>query len=200
MSAVLPASGLGRSRSFEVSAAPQIPTRGPAEAEAWIGFGTNLGDRLASLQAALLALGASVEQVSPIYETAPWGLLDQPWFLNGVARLRWTAGPEALLERCLAIERDLGRVRYERNGPRIIDLDVLVWGPELFCGPGLTVPHPGIASRRSVLEPWADLSPELVVPGLGLPLETLRSQAQLLAGQHVRPFAGDWARSASAPR
>jgi len=182
MSAALPARASAQLRLAD------FPLREPEQSEAWVGFGGNLGDRLAVVQAALAALGSLVEEVSPIYETAPWGVLDQPWFLNGVARLRWAGSPESLLQRCLEIEQALGRVREERNGPRIIDLDVLVVGPEPFCVPGLTVPHPGIALRRSVLEPWADLSPELLVPGLGVPLEVLRSQARGLAGQQVRVF------------
>jgi 2-amino-4-hydroxy-6-hydroxymethyldihydropteridine diphosphokinase len=162
--------------------------RVPEESEAWIGFGGNLGDRLGNLREALAAFGLAVEAVSPIYETAPWGVLDQPWFLNGVARLRWTAGPIALLERCLAIEQELGRVRQQRNGPRRIDLDVLVLGPRPFGVPGLTIPHPGIGRRRSVLEPWADLSPELLVPGLDGSLESLRAASRGLSGQEVRLF------------
>ena len=182
MSAALPVRGQARVR---------VGTgvlRVPEESEAWIGFGGNLGDRLGNLRAALAAFGPAVEAVSPIYETAPWGVLDQPWFLNGVARLRWTAGPAALLQRCLAIEQELGRVRQKRNGPRSIDLDVLIVGPRSFGGTGLTIPHPGIGQRRSVLEPWADLSPELLVPGLDGSLESLRAAARGLAGQEVRLF------------
>ncbi len=167
---------------------PSAPVRLPGEFEAWIGFGGNLGDRMATSRAAMAALGDVVEQVSPIYETAPWGVLDQPWFLNGVARLRWAESPMALLRRCLAIEHELGRVRGTRNGPRTIDLDVLVVGPRAFSGPGLSIPHPGITQRRSVLEPWADLSPGLLVPGLALPLEDLRVRARDLDGQEVRLF------------
>jgi len=181
MSAGLPSNP---STSLLLSSAVRLP----GSSEAWIGFGGNLGDRMATLGAALAALGDVVEQVSPIYETAPWGMLDQPWFLNGVAQLRWSESPLALLRRCLAIEHELGRVRGARNGPRPIDLDVLVVGPRVFSGPGLSVPHPGITQRRSVLEPWADLSPGLMVPGLPLPLEELRVRARELDGQEVRLF------------
>jgi 2-amino-4-hydroxy-6-hydroxymethyldihydropteridine diphosphokinase len=167
---------------------PSVPVRLAGEFEAWIGLGGNLGDRMATLGEALAALGDAVEQVSPIYETAPWGVLDQPWFLNGVARLRWTQSPLDLLRRCLAIEHELGRVRGARNGPRTIDLDVLLVGPRAFSGPGLSIPHPGITQRRSVLEPWADLCPGLMVPGLALPLEGLRVRARDLEGQQVRLF------------
>lgn len=165
--------------------------RSPREDEAWVGFGGNLGDRLSTIRAALSALGSSVEEVSPIYETAPWGITAQPWFLNGVARLRWTGSAADLLRRCLQVERELGRVRGERFGPRIIDLDLLLLGPGSIEEPGLTVPHPGIAGRRSVLEPWADLSPDLVVPGASASLSQLRAQARGLPGQDVRLFSED---------
>jgi len=158
----------------------------PRNDEAWIGFGSNLGDRSANISRALAGFGDDLERVSPIYETAPWGVLDQPWFLNGVACLRWTRGATTLLARCLEIEERLGRVRGERFGPRIIDLDVLVLGSGVVAEKGLRVPHPGIAGRRSVLEPWADLCPDLVVPGMGLPLALLRESARFLPGQDVR--------------
>ncbi|MEE2828446.1 MAG: 2-amino-4-hydroxy-6-hydroxymethyldihydropteridine diphosphokinase [Myxococcota bacterium] len=158
----------------------------PGLHEAWIGFGSNLGDRSANISRALAAFGDDLVRVSPIYETAPWGVLDQPWFLNGVARLHWKSDAAALLARCLEIEECLGRVRGERFGPRIIDLDVLVLGPEAVVEEGLQVPHPGIADRRSVLEPWADLCPDLLVPGTGLTLARLRASARSLPGQELR--------------
>ena len=167
-----------------------LPARVPEPREAWIGFGSNLGDRSSNIARALDAFSDVLECVSPIYETAPWGVLDQPWFLNGVARLRWEEDAFSLLERCLVTERVLGRVRGERFGPRTIDLDVLVLGSSQLLEPGLTVPHPGIASRRSVLDPWADLCPDLVVPGLGIPLELLRERARNLPEQEVRLFSG----------
>ena len=150
--------------------------RGPEPHEAWVGFGGNVGDRWGTIDRAVRAFGSAVEVVSPVYETEPWGILEQPWFLNGVLRLRWTEGPNALLHRCLTLENALGRVRRERNGPRTLDLDVLM----------LRVPHPGLASRRSVLEPWADVAPGLVVPGAVEPLCTLRARAASFPGQAVR--------------
>lgn len=163
--------------------------RSPAADEAWIGLGTNLGDRATYLQRALDSFGDAVVSVSPIVETEPWGIRDQPWFLNTVARLRWTAGPRALLERCLAIERLLGRHREVKNGPRVIDLDVLLVGEAVLDIPGLQVPHPGIAGRRSVLEPWAAAAPDLVVPGLDAPLAILRARADALPAQETRPWS-----------
>jgi len=167
--------------------------RAPAGDEAWIGLGTNLGDRAANLDEAARQFGQAVVAISPVYETAPWGIREQPWFLNAVLRLRWTHGARVLLARCLDIEQALGRVRAERNGPRTIDIDVLLAGPGRLDEPGLCVPHPGIAGRRSVLEPWAAVAPELLVPGLDAPLAVLRDRARSLDGQSVR----SWSRAAT---
>lgn len=167
-------------------------SRAPAPDEAWIGLGSNLGDREAHLHAAAERFGDAVVLMAPIVETEPWGITEQPWFLNTVLRLRWTHGARALLALCLETERALGRVRVEKNGPRTVDVDVLLCGPGLLDEPGLTVPHPGIATRRSVLEPWAAVAPDLVVPGLIEPLSALRDAAAELPGQGVR--------AASSPR
>jgi len=162
--------------------------RPPEADEAWIGLGTNLGDRAAHLTAALKAFGTSVTVVSPVVETEPWGIRDQPWFLNAVARIRWTRGADALLRRCLEIEKQLGRHREQKNGPRVIDLDVLMVRDLELELPGLRVPHPGIAERRSVLEPWAAVAPDLLVPGLDAPLAVLRARAETLPDQGTRPW------------
>ncbi len=162
--------------------------RAPEPDEAWIGLGTNLGDREANLRGALSHFGDAVVQVSPVVETEPWGIREQPWFLNAVARLRWTAGPRALLDQCLEVERLLGRHREIKNGPRVIDLDVLLVGAHELDEPGLRVPHPGVAGRRSVLEPWAALAPDLLVPGLDAPLAVLCSRAVSLPAQQTRPW------------
>ena len=163
--------------------------RRPEPDEAWIGLGTNLGDREANLRAAVRHFGEALVALSPIVETEPWGIREQPWFLNAVARLRWTDGARALLERCLDVERALGRHRELKNGPRVIDLDVLLVSGLELDEPGLRVPHPGIAGRRSVLEPWAALSPELLVPGLDAPLAVLGGGAESLPAQETRPWA-----------
>ena len=104
-----------------------------------------------------------------------------------MARLEWSEGARSLLERCLAIERELGRVRNRKFGPRSVDLDVLILGPGSVRDEGLIVPHSGIASRRSVLEPWAVLAPELLVPGLDQSVEQLRAAACARTEQIVRP-------------
>ena len=159
--------------------------RWPADDEAWVGVGSNLGDRRSTICAAIDAL-PGVVMVSPLVEAEPWGILDQPWFFNGVVQLRWSGPTRELLERCLAIEVELGRVRELRNGPRAIDLDVLVAGRMRVRDPDLEVPHPGIAGRRSVLEPWAQVAPELVIPGLGRTIAELRRAAQNFPGQRIR--------------
>jgi len=158
--------------------------------EAWLGLGSNLGDRESNLGDALRCLGerADIVLTSPWLETEPWGIADQPWFLNGVARLRWTGSSRDLLRLCLETEHRLGRVRGERNGPRVIDVDVLVFGERVLDEPGLVLPHPGIASRRSVLEPWSLVAPELVVPTLGESVGALAERAARMPGQGVRPW------------
>jgi 2-amino-4-hydroxy-6-hydroxymethyldihydropteridine diphosphokinase len=162
--------------------------RAPLADEAWLGFGSNLGDRLGNIERALEFFSDTLVEISPIFETSPWGLVDQPWFLNGVARLKWSGSAQHLLAACLRCEQRSGRVRGERNGPRIIDLDVLVAGTVRCDGEGLTLPHPGLASRRSVLEPWALLAPELRLPGYECTLLQLRQRSLSLVDQSVRAF------------
>jgi 2-amino-4-hydroxy-6-hydroxymethyldihydropteridine diphosphokinase len=138
----------------------------------YIGLGSNLGDREAFLRQAVELLRAEPEidvtAVSSVRETDPVGLVDQPRFLNAVARVETDLAPRKLLDRMLAAERALGRRRDgPRFGPRTIDLDLLLYGDEEIEEPGLTVPHPRLAERRFVLEPLHELDPGLVVPGRG---------------------------------
>ncbi len=149
---------------------------------AYIGIGSNLGERDATIRDALELLTADpeleVEAVSSIRETDPVGVLDQPRFLNAAIRLATDLAPHPLLERLLAVEQRLGRVRTgERYGPRTIDLDLLLYGHEIVDEPGLRVPHPRLAERRFVLEPLAELDPGLVVPGLG-PIQALLAKLE----------------------
>jgi 2-amino-4-hydroxy-6-hydroxymethyldihydropteridine diphosphokinase len=151
-------------------------------ARAFVGLGANLGDREATIRGALELLDASpdveVVAVSTLRETDPIGFLDQPRFLNGAAALDTSLGPRALLERLLAVERELGRTRDgPRFGPRTIDLDLLLYGPDVVDEPGLRVPHPRLPERRFALEPLAELDPGLVVPGAG-PVATLLASLQ----------------------
>jgi 2-amino-4-hydroxy-6-hydroxymethyldihydropteridine diphosphokinase len=134
---------------------------------AYIGLGSNLGDREASIRGAAAELGAT--RLSTIRETEPWGpVVDQPRFLNAVAELETDLRPRELLERLLAVEREFGRVRDGlRFGPRTLDLDLLVYGSARLAEPDLTVPHPRLHERRFVLEPLSELAPDLDVPGFG---------------------------------
>ena len=142
---------------------------------AYIGLGANLGDREATIAAAVRLLGemSCVVRVSRLRETEPVGYVDQPRFLNGAALVETELAPRRLLENLLEIERRLGRTRAgPRFGPRTIDLDLLLYGDETVDEPGLTLPHPRLHERRFVLEPLAELQPGLVVPGRG-PVEAL---------------------------
>ncbi len=132
--------------------------------EAYVGLGANLGDRERSLQEALDRLaaepGIALAGVSPVYETAPVGYTDQPSFLNRVVRIEAEGAPLALLRRLLAIERDMGRVRDIRWGPRNIDLDLLAFGDVRMDTPELMLPHPRMGERAFVLVPLRDVWPE----------------------------------------
>ena len=133
---------------------------------AYVGIGANLGDRELSIRRAAAAIGAV--RLSAIRETEPWGLVDQPPFLNAVAELETELAPIALLARLLEVEHELGRVRGgQRWGPRAIDLDLLLYGAEVIDGNELSVPHPRLQERLFVLEPLTELAPDLVVPGHG---------------------------------
>jgi len=140
---------------------------------AYIGLGANLGKRDATIEEALRLLGeddrTSVLGSTVPIETEPVGYDDQPRFLNAAAKLATTRSPRELLELLLSIERALGRVRGEgpRYGPRTIALALLVYGNETIDDPALVVPHPRLHERRFVLEPLAELDPELVIPGRG---------------------------------
>lgn len=133
---------------------------------AYVGLGANLGDREAAIRRAAALIGA--RRLSSIRETEPWGYADQPPFLNAVAEVETALAPRAFLDRLLAVERDLGRVRAgPRYGPRTIDLDLLVHGDRVVDEPGLQVPHPRLRERLFVLEPLAELAPGLEIPGNG---------------------------------
>lgn len=169
-----------------------------ADEAVFLGLGTNLGDREANLREAVRLLeerGVRVVQVSSLYETAPVGYPDQPRFLNAVARVEagvgarggepagagvaagagagaradgGEVGPAWMLGVAAGIEREMGRVRGIRNGPRVIDIDVLIYGERAVETGELEVPHPRMAERRFVLEPLAEIAPELRHPLLGL--------------------------------
>ena len=138
---------------------------------AYIGLGSNLGDREANLRRAVEAVDASstwLKRVSSFRDTEPVGFEKQPRFLNAAMEVGTVLSARELLESLLEIEQRLGRVRDgQRFGPRKIDLDLLVYGDSSIVEPGLSVPHPRLHERRFVLEPLAEIAPQLVIPGLG---------------------------------
>jgi 2-amino-4-hydroxy-6-hydroxymethyldihydropteridine diphosphokinase len=149
---------------------------------AYVGIGSNLGDREGFLRRAVELLrhepDIDVVAVSTVRETDPVDFVDQPRFLNAAVALETSLTPRALLKRLLAVEEALGRRRDgPRYGPRTIDLDLLLYADAVVDEPGLTVPHPRLAERRFALEPLHELDPELVVPCHG-PLSDLLSALQ----------------------
>jgi 2-amino-4-hydroxy-6-hydroxymethyldihydropteridine diphosphokinase len=162
---------------------------GDNEARAFIALGSNLGDRLGNLQAAVDGLagtrGIDVVRASRVYETDPVGP-PQPDYLNAVVLVETSLSARELLEACLAIERAMGRERKERWGPRTIDLDLLLYGREDIHEPGLVVPHPRMHERGFVLAPLLELEADPALPG-GRRLAEVRLGGGLLAG--VRPYA-----------
>jgi 2-amino-4-hydroxy-6-hydroxymethyldihydropteridine diphosphokinase len=149
---------------------------------AYVGLGSNLGDREATIRRALELLDSDPEielvAVSRPRETDPVGYLEQPRFLNLACSLETDLSPRELLDRLLAVERALGRRRDgPRFGPRTIDLDLLLYGDVSLHEPGLTVPHPRLAERRFALEPLAELDPDLALPD-GRPVADLLSELE----------------------
>jgi 2-amino-4-hydroxy-6-hydroxymethyldihydropteridine diphosphokinase len=135
---------------------------------AFILAGANLGDREANLKFALdsLAKGGTVVKTSSRYETEPVGFLDQPWFLNLAIELETKLAPYVLLSFCQGIEASCGRIRTFPNAPRTLDLDILLYGDIVVSEKDLVIPHPRLQERRFVLEPLAQIAPEIVHPVL----------------------------------
>lgn len=152
----------------------------------YLALGSNLGNRRENLRAALRSLppAATVLAESPIYETAPWGYNDQPDFLNQVILIETGLHPAGLLARLKEIEAEMGREATFRNGPRLIDLDILFFGELIYDQEGLTIPHPRLGERAFVLIPLADLAPDLIHPLSG---ESVRAMAKRVdaAGVHL---------------
>ena len=134
--------------------------------EIYLGLGGNLGDPPATFQQALELVGrfAEVTKVSKLYKSKPYGFVDQPDFYNAAAQLSSNLSPLDLLARLQEVEKQLGKKVVRENGPRVIDLDLLVYGNEVIDLPELTLPHPGILNRDFVLKPLTDLNPMLTHP------------------------------------
>lgn len=140
-----------------------------------------MGDRLSNLQAAISALEPKVHpmECSPVYETPPWGYLDQPNFLNQVVKAETDLSPGDLLTYLKDIETDLGRQDTFLNGPRKIDLDIIFFDDAVIESPPITIPHPRMDNRGFVLLPLADLAPELKHPVLELSVQDLLAQVEV---------------------
>ncbi|CAN7715391.1 2-amino-4-hydroxy-6-hydroxymethyldihydropteridine diphosphokinase [Mesorhizobium sp. LjNodule214] len=159
----------------------------------YLSLGGNLGDPAKSMAAALRILDGDdktrVVAVSSLYCTPPWGKLDQPDFLNAAAAIATTLAPRALLDLCLDAERRLKRVREERWGPRLIDIDILVFGDRIIHETGLEVPHPRMLERAFVLAPLAEIAPELAIGGKSV---SERLSSVDIAGIEKLPSGRDW--------
>jgi 2-amino-4-hydroxy-6-hydroxymethyldihydropteridine diphosphokinase len=143
--------------------------------KAYISTGSNLGDRKSNLEFAqnLLAGTGTLLKISSLYETEPVGFLDQPWFLNQAIELKTGLMPEELLSFCREIEAARGRVRTHPNAPRTLDLDILLYNGEVVNAPGLIIPHPRLAERRFVLQPLAQIAPDVIHPILKKSIQSL---------------------------
>ena len=152
---------------------------------AYVALGANLGDPKATVLAAFAALAnlpeSRVARCSSLYRTAPVGILSQPDFVNAVALLETTLAPEALLDALLDIEARFGRIRRERNGPRTLDLDLLLYDDIELDLPRLTLPHPRLHLRAFVLLPLAEVAPDLAIPRRG----TLAAWLPAVANQGI---------------
>lgn len=160
-----------------------------ASANAYLGLGSNLGDREANLRAALRLLGrvGTVSAVAPWYETAPLYVTDQPAFLNTACHLTTRLEPIPLLDGLQEIERAVGRMPSRRYGPRAIDIDILLYGDLVMSVPRLAIPHPLLAERAFALAPLADLAPQVIHPLLRKTIAELLREAPGRAGVRRLP-------------
>lgn len=158
----------------------------------YLGLGSNLGDRLENLRAAVDALmpDAPLKADSPVYETEPWGYLNQPAFLNMVIHVETDLLPLVLLARLKALEHALGRIPNFRNGPRLIDVDILFYDDLTLDAPPLSIPHPHLHERAFVLVPLNDLAPELIHPRLGRSVGQLLETVDRRGVSLIRPSLG----------
>jgi len=156
----------------------------------YLGFGTNLGDRKKNLDRAIISLDSrpdlTILRTSGIYETEPWGMTDQPNFLNMVAEIATSISFGELLERVKKLEQDMGREDGLRFGPRLIDVDILMLEDQVVNQPDLQIPHASLHLRAFVLVPLTELAPDLVHPVLGETIAQLASRVNGLDG--VKPL------------
>ncbi len=154
----------------------------------YLSLGSNIGDREISLQDAIARLDGvgTVKSVSSFYETEPVEFTEQALFLNCAVALGTSFTPAELISQLLGIERSLGRERTQKKGPRTIDIDILLFGDLIVASPDLTIPHPGMAGRRFVLEPLAEIAPQAIHPGLKRTVQQLLDE--LPPGQKVWKF------------
>ena len=156
----------------------------------YLGFGTNLGDRKKNLDRAIISLDSrpdlTILRTSGIYETEPWGMTDQPNFLNMVAEIATSISLDELLERVKKLEQDMGREDGPRFGPRLIDVDILMLEDQVVNQPDLQIPHASLHLRAFVLVPLTELAPDLVHPVLGETIAQLASRVNGLDG--VKPL------------
>jgi 2-amino-4-hydroxy-6-hydroxymethyldihydropteridine diphosphokinase len=152
----------------------------------YLSLGSNLGDRAENLRLALEKLGdlGTVQAVSALYETEPVGLASQPWFLNCAAKFDTEKMPRQLIAGILNLEQAMGRQRKQKDGPRMIDIDILLFGSSVIDTHSLTVPHPRLHERRFVLEPLAEIAPDARHPIFKRTIRELRDA--LPPGQTVR--------------
>jgi 2-amino-4-hydroxy-6-hydroxymethyldihydropteridine diphosphokinase len=140
--------------------------------DALLGLGSNIGDKAENISRAIDLLTAAgdirIVRASRLYRTAAWGVTDQDWFVNACIAVATELDPHELLKRCLGVEERMGRVREQRWGPRIIDVDVLTYRDVTLSDPDLTLPHPRITERAFVLVPLRDVAPDLVIGGYGI--------------------------------
>ncbi len=161
--------------------------------QVYIALGSNLGDRRALIESAIEHVrrlpNVEVGAVSTIIETEPLGQPGQNRYLNAAAALGTTLSPRQLLDACLAIEAAHGRTRTfeSRWGPRLVDIDILLFGQQIIDEPGLHIPHPRIAERLFVLGPLAEIAPQAVHPGLGISIQSLRDRLQRSSCGEYKP-------------
>jgi 2-amino-4-hydroxy-6-hydroxymethyldihydropteridine diphosphokinase len=154
----------------------------------YLALGSNLGDRAAALQNAVARMESPelhVLRASRIYETEPRDVVDQPWFLNQVIEAETSFFPRQLLTRLKRLELELGRRPSRPKGPRAVDVDILFYGDAVISAPDLTIPHERMGERRFVLEPLAELAPDLRHPKTG---KTIREMLAAVASQRIRLF------------